>query len=146
MKKVKANKASPDFLSGGGEMGELIRSKDWSKTPLGSPDTWPQSLRTTISLCIASNFPIDIVWGPHRVQIYNDGYLPITGDKHPGSMGQDFKECWLSAWPVIGQAFEEASLGQARFLENQHIFLDRYGYKEETFFNFLSLAPPNFKY
>lgn len=130
----------PDFLLGGGKMGELIRSKDWSKTPLGTPDTWPQSLRTAVSLCIASNFPIDIIWGSHRVQIYNDGYWPITGDKHPMSMGQDFKECWLSAWPVIGQAFEEASLGQARFLENQHIFLDRYGYKEETFFTF-SFSP-----
>jgi len=130
----------PEFLSGGGEMGKLIRSKDWSKTPLGSPDTWPQSLRTTVSLCLASNFPISIAWGPHRVQIYNDGYWPITGDMHPTSMGQDFKECWFSAWPVIGQAFEEASLGQTRFLENQRIFLDRYGYKEETFFTF-SFSP-----
>ncbi|MEO5603280.1 MAG: ATP-binding protein [Cyclobacteriaceae bacterium] len=132
--------AVPEFLSGGGEMGKLIRSKDWSKTPLGSPDTWPQSLRTTVSLCIASNFPISIAWGPHRVQIYNDGYWPITGDMHPTSMGQDFKECWFSAWPVIGQAFEEASLGQTRFLENQRIFLDRYGYMEETFFTF-SFSP-----
>lgn len=130
----------PQFLSGGGEMGGLIRSKDWSKTPLGSPDTWPQSLRTTVSLCIASNFPIAIAWGSHRVQIYNDGYWPITGNMHPTSMGQDFKECWLSAWPVIGQAFEEASLGQTRFLENQRIFLDRYGYTEETFFTF-SFSP-----
>ena len=130
----------PQFLSGGGEMGKLIRSKDWSKTPLGSPDTWPQSLRTTVSLCLASNFPISITWGPHRVQIYNDGYWPITGDKHPTSMGEDFKECWFSAWPVIGQAFEEASLGQTRFLENQRIFLDRYGYVEETFFTF-SFSP-----
>jgi hypothetical protein len=121
-------------------MGGVIRSKDWSKTPLGSPDTWPQSLRTTVSLCIASNFPIAIAWGSHRVQIYNDGYWPITGDMHPTSMGQDFKECWLSAWPVIGQAFEEASLGQTRFLENQRIFLDRYGYTEETFFTF-SFSP-----
>ncbi|MBC7628793.1 response regulator, partial [Ferruginibacter sp.] len=136
----KITTAKLDFLSGGGKMGELIRYKDWSKTPLGSPDTWPQSLRTTVSLCIASNFPIAIVWGPNRVQIYNDGYLPITGDMHPVSMGQDFKECWHSAWPVIGPAFEEASLGQARFLENQLIFLDRYGYKEETFFTF-SFSP-----
>ncbi len=132
--------AIPDFLSGGGEMGKLIRSKDWSKTPLGSPDTWPQSLRTAISICIASNFPICISWGLHRVQIYNDGYWPITGDMHPVSMGQDFKECWISAWPVIGQAFEEASLGATRFLENQRIFLDRYGYTEETFFTF-SFSP-----
>ena len=129
-----------DFLSGGGKMGELIRAKDWSKNPLGTPDTWPQSLRTTVSLCIASNFPIAIAWGAQRVQIYNDGYLPITGDMHPTSMGQDFKECWLSAWPVIGEAFEEASLGETRFLENQQIFLDRYGYKEETFFTF-SFSP-----
>ena len=129
-----------DFLSGGGKMGELIRAKDWSKTPLGEPQTWPQSLRTTVSLCIASNFPIAISWGVHRTQIYNDGYLPITGDMHPTSLGQDFKECWLSAWPVIGQAFEEASLGETRFLENQQILLDRYGYKEETFFTF-SFSP-----
>ena len=130
----------PDFLSGGGEMGKFIRSKDWSKTPLGSPDTWPQSLRTTVNLCIGSNFPIAIAWGKDRVQIYNDGYWPITGDKHPTSMGQDFKECWISAWPVIGQAFEEASLGQTSFLENKQIFLDRFGYKEETFFTF-SFSP-----
>jgi len=130
----------PEFFSGGGEMGKLIRSKDWSKTPLGSPETWPQSLRTTVSLCLASNFPISIAWGPDRVQIYNDGYWPITGDMHPSSMGQDFKECWFSAWPVIGKAFEEASLGQTRFLENQRIFLDRYGYLEETFFTF-SFSP-----
>ncbi|MBC7382430.1 MAG: PAS domain-containing protein [Bacteroidia bacterium] len=129
-----------DFFSGGGEMGELIRSKDWSKTPLGSPDTWPQSLRTAVSICIASNFPICISWGPHQVQIYNDGYWPITGDMHPKSMGQNFKECWHSAWPVIGQAFEEASLGATRFLETQRIFLDRYGYLEETFFTF-SFSP-----
>ena len=128
------------ILSGGGEMGKLIRAKDWSKTPLGSPDTWPQILRTAVSLCIGSNFPICISWGPHRVQIYNDGYWPITGDMHPFSMGQDFKECWQSAWPVIGQAFEEASLGETRFLENQRIFLERYGYTEETFFTF-SFSP-----
>ncbi len=132
--------AAPQFLTGGGEMGSLIRSKDWSTTPLGSPDTWPQSLRTAVSLCIASNFPIAIAWGPHRVQIYNDGYWPIPGDMHPASMGQDFKECWISAWPVIGQAFEEASLGETRFLENQRIFLERYGYTEETFFTF-SFSP-----
>lgn len=136
----KITNAKLDFLSGGGKMGELIRAKDWSKTPLGSPATWPQSLRTTVNLCIASNFAIAIIWGPHRVQIYNDGYWPITGDMHPTSMGQDFAACWQSAWSVIGKAFEEAILGNTRFLENQRIFLDRYGYKEETFFTF-SFSP-----
>jgi hypothetical protein len=82
-----------DWLAGGGEMGRLIRSMDWSKTQLGAIESWPQSLRTTVSLCLASNFPISLAWGPGHVQIYNDGYWPICGGKHPHSMGQDFSEC-----------------------------------------------------
>ena len=27
-------------------MGALIRSRDWTKTPLGEPASWPQSLKT----------------------------------------------------------------------------------------------------
>jgi PAS domain S-box-containing protein len=131
---------TPGFAIVQSRMAALVHEKDWSKTPLGPIESWPQSLKTTVSLCLASNFPISIAWGPHRVQIYNDGYWPICGDKHPTSMGQDYKECWFSAWPVIGQAFEEASQGQTRFLENQRMFLDRYGYLEETFFTF-SFSP-----
>jgi hypothetical protein len=97
-----------DSLIGGGEMGKVVRAMDWTKTPLGSIDLWPQSLRTTVSLCLASNFPISLAWGPNHIQIYNDGYWPICGKKHPDAMGQDFSECWASAWPVIGEAFERA--------------------------------------
>ncbi len=121
-------------------MGEVVSQMDWSRTPLGPMERWPQSLRTTVSLALSSNFPISIAWGPRRVQIYNDGYWPICGAKHPDSMGQDFKECWFSAWPVIGEAFESAAAGQTAFLENQRMFLDRYGYLEETFFTF-SFSP-----
>src|SRR5271168_160356 len=129
-----------DWLVGGGKMGELIQSMDWAKTPLGPIDSWPQSLRTTVSLCLASKFPISLAWGPKHVQIYNDGYWPICGEKHPQAMGQDFSECWASAWPVIGEAFASALSGQASFLENQRLFLDRNGYLEETFFTF-SFSP-----
>jgi signal transduction histidine kinase len=129
-----------EWLVDGGRMGKLIRSMDWTKTPLGSIDSWPQSLRTTVSLCLASNFPISLAWGPKHVQIYNDGYWPICGDKHPVAMGQDFSECWASAWPVIGEAFSRALGGETSFLENQRMFLDRNGYLEETFFTF-SFSP-----
>ena len=135
-----AHAASGDWLVDDGEMGALIRSMDWSQTPLGPRSSWPHSLRTTVNLCLASNFPISIVWGPQRVLIYNDGYWPMCGAKHPFSMGQDFRECWLSAWPVIGEAFDLATSGQAAFLENQRIFLDRIGYLEETFFT-ISFSP-----
>src|SRR6266404_6167373 len=129
-----------DWLVGGGEMGKLIRAMDWSQTPLGPIESWPQSLRTTVSLCLASNFPISLAWGPHHVQIYNDGYWAICGGKHPRAMGQDFSVCWASAWPVIGEAFERALAGETSFLENQRMFLDRHGYLEETFFTF-SFSP-----
>jgi signal transduction histidine kinase len=129
-----------DWLVGGGEMGKLVRSMDWSQTPLGPIASWPQSLRTTVSLCLASNFPISLAWGPKHVQIYNDGYWPICGGKHPDSMGQDFSECWASAWPAIGDAFETALAGESAYLENQRMYLDRHGYLEETFFTF-SFSP-----
>ena len=57
-----------------------------------------------------------------------------------GKMGQDFSECWASAWPVIGEAFERALAGETSYLENQRMFLDRNGYLEETFFTF-SFSP-----
>ncbi len=129
-----------DWLVGGGEMGRMIRSMDWAKTPLGPIEGWPQSLRTTVGLCLASNFPISLVWGPRHTQIYNDGYWPICGGKHPHSMGQDFRECWVSAWPEIGDAFERALEGETSFIENQRTFIDRNGYLEETFFTF-SFSP-----
>jgi signal transduction histidine kinase len=132
--------ASEMWLVGGGEMGKVIRSMDWSATALGPIASWPQSLRTTVSLCLASNFPISLAWGPKHVQIYNDGYWPICGGKHPYSMGQDFSECWASAWPAIGEAFERALGGATSFLEDQRMFLDRNGYLEETFFTF-SFSP-----
>jgi len=77
-----------DYLTGSGEMATLIRSRDWSATPLGPIDDWPQSLRTTVSLCLGSNFPINIIWGPRHTQIYNDGYRVVCGDAHPAALAR----------------------------------------------------------
>ncbi|AZF16972.1 response regulator [Pseudomonas sp. R3-18-08] len=128
------------FLSGGGEQASLIQSKDWSATPLGPIESWPQSLRTTVSLCLASNFPINIIWGPENTQIYNDGYKVVCGESHPRALGEGYHVTWASAWPAIGGPFTEALEGQTSFLENQRMFLTRNGYLEETFFTF-SISP-----
>ena len=122
-------------------MGALIRSMDWSTNSLCPVAGWPQSLRTTISICLPSDLPICVIWGPGRVQLYNDAYRVICGDKHPRSMGQDFADCWKEAWPVIGQAHDAALAGDKFFLETRHTFLQRQnGFLEECFFT-LSFSP-----
>ncbi|WP_157592522.1 ATP-binding protein [Solirubrobacter soli] len=128
------------WLVGDGEIVELIRSKDWSQTALGPIEDWPESLQTTVSLSLASSFPINVIWGPGAVQIWNEAYSKVCGDKHPREFASDYRECWASAWPAIGGAFETARAGETAFLENQPMFLDRNGYLEETWFTF-SLSP-----
>ncbi|RYF64289.1 MAG: histidine kinase, partial [Cytophagaceae bacterium] len=132
--------SSEQFLAGGGEMGQLIRSMDWSTTPLGPIASWPQSLRTSVSLCLSSTFPILIAWGPDTIQLYNDSYRPICGAKHPESMGQNFRICWETALPVVGDAFTRGQQGEGTYIKDQRMFLDRYGYLEEAFMTF-SFAP-----
>ncbi|MEJ7601716.1 MAG: ATP-binding protein [Kofleriaceae bacterium] len=121
-------------------MAALIQSMDWSTTTLGPTESWPAALRTTIGLAMGSTFPIAIIWGHGHVQIYNDGYWPICGAKHPASMGQDFRDCWAPAFPSIGAAYDRAWSGEADYLENQRVFIDRHGFLEEAFFTF-SFSP-----
>lgn len=129
-----------EWLGGDGEMARTVLAKDWSKTPLGPIEEWPPGLRTTVSLCLASNFPINIIWGPEHTQIYNDGYRVVCGAAHPRALGEAYAVTWASAWPAIGAPFERALEGKTSFLENQRMFLERNGYQEETFFTF-SLSP-----
>ena len=132
--------ADARFLDSSSEMAALIRAHDWASTSLGPISSWPQSLRTTVSLCLASNFPINIVWGPDRIQIYNDGYRVLCGDRHPATLGMDYRVCWESAWAALAAPFDCAVRGETSYLENQRMFLFRNGYLEETFFTF-SLSP-----
>jgi hypothetical protein len=65
--------AAASFLSGGGEMGERIRTFEWSTTPLGPIEQWPQSLLTLVATSIRSRFPFVIWWGrEHYTMLYVD--------------------------------------------------------------------------
>jgi PAS domain S-box-containing protein len=134
------NSDDTSWLSGGGDMAALIRTIDWSQTPLGPLHDWPQSLRTSVSLCLSSTFPILVAWGPEYIQIYNEAYRPICGGKHPASMGEPFKVCWATALPVVGDKFDRAQQGEGTYIKDQRMFLDRYGYLEEAFMTF-SFSP-----
>src|SRR5262249_32974430 len=96
------------LLEGGEEMGERIRTFEWSATPLGPVEGWPQSLLILLATSLRSRFPIVIWWGrPHYTMLYNDAYIPFLGKtKHPGSLGQCGRDCWREIWPTIGPMIE----------------------------------------
>ncbi len=125
-------------MSGGGHMGELMRAKDWSQTPLGPAESWPQSLRTAVSICLNSNFPILVWWGRNLVMLYNDAYRPILGSlKHPHALGQPGRECWPEIWPIIGPMLESVlASGVATWSEDQMLTVDRSGFREECYFTY----------
>ncbi|RYZ20637.1 MAG: PAS domain S-box protein [Chitinophagaceae bacterium] len=127
------------FLQGGGEMGERTRSFDWSQTSLGTPDQWPQSLRTTVSNLLRSRFPMFLWWGEELIQFYNDAYRPSLGNggKHPGALGQRGEECWPEIWPVIFPLIESVRrTGEATWREDQLIPIYRNGTLEDVYWTF----------
>ncbi|MDQ6904178.1 MAG: PAS domain-containing sensor histidine kinase, partial [Bacteroidota bacterium] len=79
------------FFSAGGEMGGLMRDKNWDDTVLGNPASWPQSLHTTLSIILNSKFPMFLFWGKDQICFYNDAYRPSLGNngKHPGILGMN---------------------------------------------------------
>ena len=127
------------FLEGGGEMGQFIRSKDWSKTPVGTPDTWPQSLRTTLSIILNSKFPMFLWWGEQLTCFYNDAYRPSLGreGKHPKILGQKAEEAWPEIWPIIFPLIKQVLNGEGGvWSENQLIPIYRNGKLEDVYWTF----------
>ena len=126
-----------DFLTGGGELGALVRELDWAKTPLGPISKWPQSLKTSVSTCLNSRFPMLIWWGPQLVKIYNDAYRPLIGSKHPWALGSPGREVWPEIWNVIGPMLNQVmERGEATVSEDLLLLLERDGYGEECYFSF----------
>ena len=125
------------FLQDGGEMGKLIRAKDWSQTPLGKPENWPQSLKNMVKVLLDNPFGQNIVWGQDYTQIYNDGYIPILGStKHPQALGSSAKDTWSEVWHIIGPMFETVMKGESISFTDFFLQLNRNGYLENCYFDF----------
>ena len=126
------------IFAGKGEMAALIRGADWSKTPLGPVDAWPQSLRTAVSICLGSRYPIAVWWGPERWMFYNDGYRPFLGEsKHPQFLGRPGQECWAEIWDIVGPMMEQViETGESTWSEDLFLPMLRFGYLEETYYTF----------
>jgi signal transduction histidine kinase len=129
------------LFAGGGEMGLLMRAHDWESTALGPVNTWPQSLLTSLSLCLHSKFPTVIYWGPQVATFYNDGYAPILASKHPWAIGRPIQEVWADIWVDIKDMVDGVvSTGVATWSEDKVLYMHRKGYLEECYFTW-SFAP-----
>jgi signal transduction histidine kinase/DNA-binding response OmpR family regulator len=118
-------------------MGALMRTIDWSRTPVGPVASWPQSLRTALSILLETGFPMYIAWGPEFTQFYNDGYRPILGStKHPAAMGASTRETFAEIWNIIGPMFAGVMQGTPTTVVDFMLPLDRHGFAEECYFIF----------
>jgi len=126
-----------DLFSGGGETGAIMRSLDWSQTRLGVVQNWPQSLRTSVSICLNSAFAILVWWGPDLVMLYNDAYIPVIASKHPRALGSAGKDVFPEIWDIVGPMLENViSRAEAVRADDLLLLLERNGYPEECYFTF----------
>jgi PAS domain S-box-containing protein len=129
---------STDFLAEGGEMGARIRAFDWTTHSLGSPQQWPQALRTSIRLMLTTGHPVLIFWGVELCCFYNDAFARYLGpEKHPAMLGAPGREMWQEVWPVVGAQIEGVMRGQpAIWKEDQLVPIFRHGRLEEVYWTY----------
>jgi PAS domain S-box-containing protein len=125
------------FAPGSGPMGKRIQEFDWSTTPLGEIDRWPQSLRTVVNILLSSRYAMWMAWGPELTFLCNDAYRPTLGLKDPWALGARADLVWAEIWPDIGPRIESVlSTGAATYDEGLLLFLERSGFPEETYHTF----------
>ncbi|MFT6431728.1 MAG: PAS domain S-box-containing protein, partial [Halopseudomonas sp.] len=124
------------FLNSGGEMGARMRAHDWAATSLGSPDNWPQSLRTAISMCLNSPVLGTILWGPELIMLYNDAYIAAMPDRHPQALGCSVAAVWGDTWKNIEAPFYRAMATGEGFAEDRvELPMIRHGHPETTYWD-----------
>ena len=120
-------------------MGELTRKYDWSQTTIGTPDEWPQGLRTTVSNILRSKFPMFLWWGEDMIQFYNDAYRPSMGNegKHPSALGGKGEDTWPEIWEIISPLMRQVeTTGEATWMENQLVPIYRDGKIEDVYWTY----------
>lgn len=132
------------LFAGGGELGALMRKIDWAGTPLGTVESWPQSLRTCVRIILTSRQPMFVWWGDELINLYNDAYKSILGGKHPNALGTPARIVWAEIWDQVGPRAESAlRSNEGTYDESLLLIMERYGYKEETYYTFSYSPVPN---
>ena len=117
-------------------MGDLIRSHNWSETPLGSISEWPDLLVHSANLVLCNQFPSAIFWGRELIQVYNDSFVSVIDAKHPRALGQPGPECWSESWHIIGTEIEAALGGESVYRKNVLVPVIREGALRDVYWTY----------
>jgi signal transduction histidine kinase len=121
-----------------------MRALDWSKTPLGPVESWPESLRTCVRVILTSRQPMFVWWGDQLINLYNDAYKQIVGGKHPAALGQPASVVWREIWSEVSVRVAQTMQGnEGTYDEALLLIMDRNGYEEETYYTFSYSPVPN---
>ena len=126
---------SPAFLAGGSTTGALIAAHDWSGTPLGCIEDWPQSLKTTIAFMLRSPVPLVLLWGEDGVMLYNDAYSVFAGGRHPQLLGSNVREGWPEVADFNDNVMRVGLSGGTLAYKDQELTLYRHGRPEQVWMN-----------
>jgi signal transduction histidine kinase/CheY-like chemotaxis protein len=128
----------PTFLSGGGQMGALMRAHDWTTSALGPPARWPQTLRTVVRIMLNTGHPMYVFWGPELSCLYNDAYSESIGaERHPISLGRPGREVWEEIWDIIGPQIDQVMAGRGATWHVNHLVpITRHGRREDVYWTY----------
>jgi PAS domain S-box-containing protein len=131
-----------DIFQGGGEVGGLMRARNWQATALGPPETWSHSLRSALQLLLNAGHPMSIWWGPDLMCFYNDAYRELLGaERHPTSLGRSAREVWGEIWNIVGPQIEQVLAGGgATRDENARLNITRNGRRADVYWTY-SFSP-----
>jgi serine phosphatase RsbU (regulator of sigma subunit) len=114
----------------------MVLERDWSETALGDESDWSPTLRTVVSTVLNSRFGMVLFCGPELVQVYNDAYVPMLGDRHPWALGAPAAEVWADVWPDVSGLVADVFAGGVSYFRDLSLVMSRYGFAEETYFTF----------
>jgi signal transduction histidine kinase/CheY-like chemotaxis protein len=114
-----------------------LETFDWKSSAFGPRERWPESLSIAAGICAESRFPMILFWGEDLIQFYNDAYVPILGDKHPGAFGQSARECWSEIWDQVGPMLHTVLHDGAATWSNDLLLpIETAGVRRERYFTF----------
>ncbi|RYP86830.1 hypothetical protein EKO23_07585 [Nocardioides guangzhouensis] len=125
------------LLDQAGPISEAYSRVRWEDTPVGHPDGWTATLRTTVDMMLRSEFPMTLLWGPSYVLIYNHAYVQLIGDKHPYALGRTAEEIFPEVWDLVGPLMEGVrASGRPVYMQDEYVPLHRRGFLEDCWFTF----------